>query len=124
MLRKNISVILITKCIFQIFVSVTFVTCCQCQRLWPKPPAGNYHKIFLVLYSFLFGIQSLCGIEVFNMLHFKDAEAAITLISVTTPILSCVILRYMRKNTYFSMVLKKIFNVFFYNLGSQYECGN
>jgi len=83
----------ITSALVQIFVSVTFVTCCQCQRLWPKPPAGNYHKIFLVLYSFLFGIQSLCGIEVFNMLHFTDAEAAITLISVTTPILSCVILR-------------------------------
>ena len=77
---------------FQILVPGLFVTFCQCQRLWPKV-AGNKNKIFLVLYAFLYGIENLCSIAVFNMLKFDNAEAIISLMILSTPILSLVILR-------------------------------
>ena len=43
--------------------------------------------------AFLYGIQALCAIVVFDMLNQLDAEAMTSLILLTTPILSLLILR-------------------------------
>merc|ERR1712241_429340 len=62
----------------QIVLSGIFVSFCQCHRLWPLPPAGNRHKVFLVLYAFLYGILALSSIFIFGMMDQYDAEALIS----------------------------------------------
>ena len=78
----------------QIVLAGLFVTCCQCQRLWPKAPARNINKIFLVLHAFLFAISNICGIVVYSWLDPNDAEALISLMCLATPIFSVIIFRY------------------------------
>ena len=96
--------------IFQILISGLFVSFCQCKRLWPGPEARNNHKLFLVLFvsikselffkisrnlsllqAFLYGIEALCQIVIYDDLNQFDAEALSALLIISTPIMSLVI---------------------------------
>jgi len=83
----------VVSSLIQIVLAGLFVTCCQCQRLWPKAPARNINKIFLVLHAFLFAISNICGIVVYSWLDPNDAEALISLMCLATPIFSVIIFR-------------------------------
>ena len=55
--------------------------------------SGNRHKVFLVLYAFLYGILALCTIFVFDLLNQFDAETLISFTIITTPIWSLFVLK-------------------------------
>ena len=74
-------------------MSGLFVSLCQCQRLWPTTEARNRHKLFLVLYAFLYGILALCSVVVYDMLNQFDAETLTCFTILTTPIMSLLITR-------------------------------
>jgi len=92
-LKLNTIEVTLVGAFVQIVLSGIFVSFCQCHRLWPSSPAGNRHKVFLVLYAFLYGILALCTIFVFDLLDQFDAETLISFTIVTTPIWSLFVLK-------------------------------
>jgi len=92
-IHLNVIEVTIVGALIQILLSGLFVTLCQCHRLWPKHPAGNRHKIFLVLYAFLYGIMALSSIVVYDMLNQFDAESLTSFTILSTPLMCLIILK-------------------------------
>eukprot|EP00093_Oithona_nana_P007890 07890.XXX_346272_342114_1 [CDS] Oithona nana genome sequencing. len=89
--RMNAIEVTLVGSLVQILISGLFVSFCQCKRLWPGLEARNNHKLFLVLFAFLYGIEALCQIVIYDDLNQFDAEALSALLIISTPIMSLVI---------------------------------
>ena len=77
--------------------------------------SGNRHKVFLVLYAFLYGILALSTIFVFDLLNQFDAETLISFTIVTTPIWSLFVLKgiFFCSGKFFQVLVKTELWIFY-----------